>query len=226
MVNYKEEGGSQQDLLMLKEYGRNIQKLVDFLLTVEDKEKRTKQAYTLVELMKQISGNTKEDVDQKMWNHMHIMADFKLDVDGPYPKPPEDTLERKPDKIEYQLNNLKFRHYGKNVELLAKQIADMPEGEEKKNATIYLSRLMKRFYLTWNKENVEDELILSHVGKLSGDVLKLDPKEVTEKGILNVSSMSKSYGNSSGNNSGKSGGGRSNKNNNRKGSNKGKRKRY
>lgn len=186
MINYKEEAGSHRDLLMLKEYGRNIQSLVDYLATVEDKEKRTKYAYTLVELMKQISGNNKEETDQKMWNHMHIMSGFNLDVDGPYPVPERDIMQRKPDKVEYNMNKLRYRHYGRNLELLIEQIKAMPEGQDKKDATIYLARMMKRFYANWNKDLVEDQLVLDQVKLVSKGELELDAKEVLEKGLLNM----------------------------------------
>ena len=104
----------------MKEYGSNVQKLADYIKGIEDREKRTLYAHILVELMRQIHPHMKDNQDysNKLWDDLYIMSHFELDVDSPYPAPSKDVLGRKPLTVEYNQNNLKFRHYGRNIELL------------------------------------------------------------------------------------------------------------
>ena len=107
--------------LRLKEYGRNVQKLIDYIKTIEDKEKRTESAHTINNLMRQIVPGPKDTQEdpQKFWDDMYIVSDFDLDIDGPYPKPERAILEKKPERLKYHTYNVKYKHYGHNVELLA-----------------------------------------------------------------------------------------------------------
>lgn len=176
------EYNTGRESLTLKEYGRNIHKLVDFIKTVEDKEKRDKYASTLVELMKQINPNVKDanDYHQKVWDDIFIIAGFDLDAESPFPKPDSEILERKPNRVPYKSNEIKFRHYGRNVEIMISQAIEMESDEEKQGAIIAIGRLMKSFCLTWNKDSVEDRVILEHIKKLSGGKLSIDLAFVEE----------------------------------------------
>jgi len=162
------EYNTGREHLILKEYGRNVQKLVDYLSTIEDKEKRTKYAHTLIELMRQITPSHKDNADspQKLWDDLYIMANFKLDIDGPYPKPEADILERKPDKVAYQYNRIKYRHYGKNLELLIDKAVNMEYPEEKEAAIIYLGKLMTSFYATCNNDYIEDDVLVKKINEM------------------------------------------------------------
>ncbi|TAH24312.1 MAG: DUF4290 domain-containing protein [Cytophagales bacterium] len=174
--------------LVLKEYGRNTQRLVDYLMTIEDREKRTALAKTLIDLMKQLNPATKESTDhtQRLWDHLYIMSNFQLDVDSEYPLPEKSILGKKPSKVPYNNNQLKFKHYGKNIELLIAKAMEIESPEETENAVIYLGRLMKRFYTTWNKENVEDEVILQQLNILSKGRLTLPIEKIKNENLFNI----------------------------------------
>ena len=101
--------------LEIPEYGRNLQKMVDYALTIQDKEKRNTYAKIIIQTMSQVNPNCKEMADYKrtLWDHLHIMADYKLDVDCPYEKPTPEQQNQKPDKLNYKNSKIRFRPYGK-----------------------------------------------------------------------------------------------------------------
>ena len=180
------EYNTQRAHLKLREYGRNVQNLVAHLKTVEQKEERNKKAATLVELMKLINpdlGNDSE-TDQKVWDDLHIISNFELDIDGPFPKPDPSVLDRKPDRLKYYSNEIKYRHYGRSVELLIDQAIAMEDPKEKEGAVVAIGRLMKSFFQTWNKETIEDEQILKNIKKLSKDQLDINIETVKELGLF------------------------------------------
>lgn len=182
------EYNTSRSRLILKEYGRNIQKIAEHLATIEDREKRTKYAYTLVELMRQLNPSVKDNGEstQKIWDDLFIMTDFTLDVDAPFPKPEPDVLFRKPKKLSYNREPAKFKHYGKNIEKLIEKAGATEDPEEQKSAIIYLGKLMKNFYMSWNRENVEDEVILRHMKEMSGGKLNLEIEEVKENNLFDI----------------------------------------
>ena len=151
--------------------------MVKYLLTIEDREKRTRQAHILVELMRQIHPGMKDGQDyyNKLWDDLYIISEFKLDVDSPFPPPSPEVLGKKPKKIGYQYHNLKYKHFGQNINLLVERAINTEDPEEKRAFVSYLTRLMKTFYMAWNKETVEDETIYQSLldiskGKLADDI--------------------------------------------------------
>jgi hypothetical protein len=174
--------------IVLKEYGKNIQKIVDWILTIEDREQRTRYAYTCVELMRQLNPGVRdtEEHTTKLWDHLFIMSNFKLDVDTPHPMPDIAVLGRKPESVPYNHNNLKYKHYGKNINLLIEQAVLKTDPEERETAIIYLGRLMKRLYSTWNKENVDDEVIVEHLSELSKKQLTIDIDRVKKERLFDT----------------------------------------
>ena len=177
MSNKLEESGKE---IVLKEYGRNTQKIVNYILTIEDREKRTKYANTLIELMKQINPSMRDAQDSyhKLWDHLYIMADFNLDVDSSYPMPEKELLGRKPMRVPYNTHKLRYKHYGKNIELLIEKAIQMEDPTDREAAIIYIGRLMKRFYSTWNKENIDDDIIIEHLREMSANKLVFDAAKV------------------------------------------------
>lgn len=164
----------------MKEYGSNIQKLVEHLQTIEDREKRTRYAHILVELMRQIHPNMRDNQDyyNKLWDDLYIMSNFKLDVDSPYPPPTDDVLGKKPQPVPYNTHGLRYKHYGQNINLLIAKAISLEDSEERLAFVSYMARLMKTFYSTWNKEAVEDETILTNLdemanGKLHDDIMSI-----------------------------------------------------
>ena len=172
--------------VILKEYGRNVQKLVNYIQNIEDEEKRKEYSYTLVELMKLINPALKDgnEFSQKLWDDLFIISDFKLEVDSPYPKPVIDVLSRKPGKLEYNTHKLKYKHYGRNIELLVSQATEIEDPTERKDAVIYLGRLMRSFYGVWNKEVVDESVIVQHITELSDGKLSIDLNEVKENNLF------------------------------------------
>jgi Domain of unknown function (DUF4290) len=171
---------------LLKEYGSSMQKLVDNMVNIEDREKRTRYAHILVELMRQIHPNMKDGQDyyNKLWDDLYIMSNFTLDVDSPYPPPSEEALGKKPQRVPYNTHHLKFKHFGRNVDLLIAKAVALEEPEERRAFVSYLTRLMRTFYQAWNKESVEDETIYESLIELSNGKLSDDIKLIREEGLV------------------------------------------
>jgi uncharacterized protein DUF4290 len=172
--------------LKLRQFGRNVQNLASYIKTLETKEERTKYAEALVELMKQVVPTAKanQESNQFLWDDLHLLADFDLDIDCPYPAPTKETLASAPEKVKYNKNDLKFRHYGKNVIMLIEE-AKKIEDEEVKEATVFhIARLLKSFHGTWNKETPADSLIAKNIGILSGGDLTLNLEKAQELELL------------------------------------------
>ena len=172
--------------MKLRQFGRNVQNLARYINKLETKEERTKYAEALVELMKQIvpSAKNNQESNQFLWDDLHLMAGFELDVNGPFPMPEKETLDRKPDKVEYLRSNLKFRHYGRNVVLLIEEAIKLEDEEQKEAAVFHIARLLKSFHSTWNKETPEDQLIAKNIDILSEGKLKLNLEKAQELDLL------------------------------------------
>ena len=185
-MSNQQEYNTDRSELILKEYGRNIQKLVNYVHNIKDDEKRKEFSYTLVELMKLINPALKEgnEFNQKLWDDLFIISGFDLEVDSPYPKPAPEVLTRKPDKLEYNNHRLKYKHYGRNIELLIQQATEIKDEQEQKDAVIYLGRLMRSFYGIWNKEVVDEEVIVNHISELSDGKLSIDVNTVKEQNLF------------------------------------------
>ncbi|MCK5104794.1 MAG: DUF4290 domain-containing protein [Cyclobacteriaceae bacterium] len=172
--------------LILKEYGRNMQMLVDHIRTLEDKEKRTESAYVLIELMKLINPNARDSQEssQKLWDDLFIMSDFDLDIDSPYPMPEKEILSKKPEPLGYKTSEIRFKHYGRNIQLLIKKAIELQDPEDKDSAVIHIGRLMKSFQNTWNRDNVEDTTILKNIEKMSNKELTIDIERVKSENLF------------------------------------------
>ncbi|WP_234734654.1 DUF4290 domain-containing protein [Tellurirhabdus bombi] len=170
----------------MKEYGSNIQKLVTHLQTIEDREKRTRYAHILVELMRQIHPNMRDNQDyyNKLWDDLYIMSGFTLDVDSPYPPPSPDVLGKKPQQVPYNTHALKHKHYGYNMKLLINKAVSLEDADERRAFVSYLARLMRTFYTTWNKESVEEETILQSLHEMSNGSLQDDIEIIRTNGFV------------------------------------------
>ena len=180
------EYNTAREQIILKEYGRNVQKLVNYIRTVPDKKKRTDLATTLIELIKQLAPVAKEAQEnpQRMWDDLYIMADFNLDVDNPFTTPDRTILFKKPRKMEYPQNDVRFRHYGKNIEKLVKEAIKKEDPKEREEAAIFLGKLMKTFYGAWNKETLDDSVIVKDLAILSQGKLVLNLDKVREDNLF------------------------------------------
>lgn len=166
---------SQRKKLPLPEYGRNIQNMVDFLFTIEDRENRNRHAQTVIDVMGNLYPYLRDvaEFKHKLWDHLAIMSDFKLDIDYPYDPPTPDILTEKPSKVPYNQHRIKYKHYGRTMELLIDSASEM-EGEEKEIMIELLANHMKKSYLVWNKDAVEDDKIFLDLIELSRGQLKAD----------------------------------------------------
>ncbi len=178
---------TQREPLILKEYGRNVQNLVNYLLTIEDREKRNSYAKAIVDLMKQINPSAKEggEDSQKLWDDLIIMSDFNLDIDSPFPYPKKELIYKKPESLEYKnRDDIRYKHYGLNVQLMIDKAVEMEDDEEREAAIIYIGRLMKSFASLWNKENLSDATIIKNIRELSGGKLDIDEEKVTSNNLF------------------------------------------
>ncbi len=169
------EYNSTRDKLIIPEYGRNIQKMVAYTVGLSDKEERTRAAHEVVRVMAQIQGIKGESEEQKhkLWDHLFIISDFKLDVDAPFEMPDKDVPTVKPEKIDYNEKRVKYRHYGKNIVSMIEKAVDYEEGPEKEAFIMAIANHMKKAYLTWSRDSVADDLIFENLSDLSGGKINL-----------------------------------------------------
>lgn len=161
--------------LKIPEYGRNVQKMIDFACNVQDREERNRVARAIIDIMGQLNPHLRDvnDFRHKLWDHLFIISDFKLDVDSPYPKPSKETFQTKPDRVNYPHDDIQFKHYGKIVEKLIEKAIAMEEGEMKDTLVEQIANLMKRSYMMWNRDTVSDEVISEHLQVLSKNKLRV-----------------------------------------------------
>ena len=155
--------------LYIPEYGRNVQKMVDYLKTIEDRQKRNEQARAIIKVMEIINPavHLQENYEQKLWDHLHIISGFSLDVDSPYPVPSPEILHDRPNAVEINKKPIKATHYGRNIENIIDLVAEKEDGEEKTAMIRSLAIYMRQQYLIWNKDTVSDETIFQDIEKLS-----------------------------------------------------------
>ena len=162
--------------MIIPEYGRHIQDLVNHATQIENKEERNEMVRAIVDVMGQLNPHLRDvsDFTHKLWDHVYIMSDFKLDVDSPYPKPEPEHFQSKPRKMPYPEDNIRFKHYGKGVEKLVSKAVEMEEGEEKEALVLSIANLMKKHYLSWSRNTVDDKIIWLDLNKIARGKLKLD----------------------------------------------------
>ena len=161
--------------LHIPEYGRNVQKMVDYLKTIEDREKRNEQARAIIKVMEILNPavHLQENYEQKLWDHLYIIADFDLDVDSPYPMPERDIMHRRPEMVPIEKKPLRASHYGRNIENMIDLVANQEDGGQKTGMIRVLAGYMKQQYLIWNKDTVSDETIFQDIEKLSDYRIKV-----------------------------------------------------
>ena len=170
------EYNTTRDKLIISQYGRNVQKLVKHCLSIEDREKRTTFAKLIIQIMGQLNPGAREtgDFRHKLWDHLYVISDFKLDVDSSYEMPSPEKFTAKPDKLDYSGNNIKYKMYGSNVDKIIEEAINFEEGTEKDALVHAIANHLKKSYLNWNRESVDDDLIFEHLEVLSGGKLKLN----------------------------------------------------
>jgi len=168
--------------LVLPEYGRNIHMMVDYLKTVEDREERTRLAHAVVAVMGNLNPHLRDinDFKHKLWDHLALIADFELDIEYPYDPPRPESFIEKPRIVEYGTNKITYRHYGKSLEKMIEAAIGVPESEEKKALILLIANHMKKSYLIWNRDSIDDEVILKDLKKLSKGKLDLEGLKLSD----------------------------------------------
>ncbi len=161
--------------LLLSEYGRNVQNMVEFVKALPSKDERNRFAQAVIELMGQLNPHLRDvaDFKHKLWDHLFIISGYNLDVDSPYPLPQREIIERKPDRIGYPHSKIRFKHYGKSVELMIEKAKALEDPERKAQYVSWIANFMKMAYVTWNKDHVADETIINDLKLLSKGELSL-----------------------------------------------------
>ncbi len=182
--NHKEinnlEYNTEREKLIIPEYGRHLQKMIDQAVEIEDKEERNKVAKAIIAVMGNLQPHLRDvpDFQHKLWDQLFIISDFKLDVEAPYPILTKEKLEERPEPLEYPQNFPKYRYYGNNIKRMI-DVANSWEEGDLKTALIYtIANHMKKCYLNWNKDTVDDQAIFNHLFELSNG--KIDLRNSTE----------------------------------------------
>jgi hypothetical protein len=168
------EYNTTRNHLSMREYGRHIQKMVEYLLTIEDKEKRQQQAQVVIELMGFLNPHLRnvEDFRHKLWDHLFYISNFKLDVDSPYPIPQKETYKAKPEPVPYPKRYPKYSHLGKNLETVIDKALQETDPEKKSGFANAIAYYMKLAYSNWHKELVHDDAIRSELDNITGGELE------------------------------------------------------
>lgn len=168
------EYNTTRNHLVLREYGRHVQKMIEYLMTIEDRGKRQQQAQVVIELMGFLNPHLKnvEDFRHKLWDHLFEISDFQLDVDSPYPKPEKESYNARPDPIPYPKRYPKYSHLGKNLELVIEKALKEENPEKKAGFAHSIAYYMKLAYSNWHKELVHDDGIRSELNSITGGELE------------------------------------------------------
>lgn len=196
--NYNEENpiildyNTEREKLAMPEYGRNVLKMVEDVKRIEDRTKRSEQARAVVRVMEILNPqvHSADNWEQKLWDHLYIMAGYDLDVDSPYPMPSPAQRKSRPEIIPLKKKPIKATHYGRNIESIIDLIASEPEGEMKTAMIRSLAMYMRQQYLIWNKDSVADTTIFSDIEKLSDYRIKV-PEGLTLSRISSDSNFSR-----------------------------------
>jgi uncharacterized membrane protein YgcG len=170
------EYNTTRNFLIMREYGRHIQKMVEYLLTIEDKEERQRNAYAVIELMGFLNPHLKnvEDFRHKLWDHLFLISDFSLDVESPYPIPTRETLKAKPERLRYPKKYPRFNHLGKNIEVVIDKALKEENPEKKQGFANAIAYYMKLTYSNWHKELVHDDSIQSELSNMTNGELEFN----------------------------------------------------
>ena len=190
------EYNSERPKLIIPEYGRHIQKMVDQAIAKETKEERNKVASSIISVMGNLNPHLRDvtDFQHKLWDQLFIISDFKLDVDSPYPIPKREELQEYPQYLEYPQNFPKYRFYGNNIKRMIDVAIGWDDGEKKDALVITIANHMKKCFLNWNKDTVENDVIFNHLFELSEGKLNLKGSDEILLDTMTILKNNKSYG--------------------------------
>lgn len=166
--------------MIISEYGRCVQQMVEHVCSTEDRETRNRMAKTVIQIMINLNPQVKEvdNYRQKLWDHLHIISDYRLDVDAPFPPPSREVIAQKPEPVPYKDTMIKFRFYGRNLQEMCEQAAEMEEGVMKTAFINYIASFMVNSSRNWNDENLTPQVVADHIHTLSKGKLNINPESL------------------------------------------------
>ena len=166
--------------LIIPEYGRHIHEIIDNLCEIKDEKKRNEQAEITIQIMGNLNPHLRDvtDFKHKLWDHLFIMSEHKLDVKSPYPKPKVTEINEKPELIKNKQGSVKHPHYGSFIISMINEVGKMEESEKKKDISIGIANQMKKTYINWNQSNIMDKFIINEIKTISEGKISLDPDTV------------------------------------------------
>ncbi len=178
-MDYELEYNSERSKLHIPEYGRHLQKMVEYASSIEDDAERAKIAKSIISVMGNMNPHLRDvpDFQHKLWDQLFIISDFNLDVESPFPKPTREMLEESPGPLSYPQNFPKYRFYGNNIKRMIDVAVNWENGELKEALVYTIANHMKKCYLSWNKDTVDDMVIFKHLYELSDGKINLMEKE-------------------------------------------------
>ena len=187
MIENLEYNTVREDLI-IPEYGRHIQKMINYASTRETKEERNKLANAIISVMGNLQPHLRDvaDFQHKLWDQLFIMSDFKLDADSPFEKPSKEILNAKPEPLSYPQNFPKYRFYGNNIKIMIDEAVKWDSGEMKDALVLTIANHMKKCFLNWNKDSVKDQVIFDHLYELSETKIDIrdSKEELLESAVL------------------------------------------
>ncbi|MBS1524376.1 MAG: DUF4290 domain-containing protein [Bacteroidetes bacterium] len=219
---------STRNKLILSEYGRNVQNMVKYIVELPTKEERNRYAQVVIDLMGFLNPHLRDvaDFKHKLWDHLHIISDFKIDVDSPYPKPAMDAIHMKPEPLKYPHQRIRYKHYGKTIELMIEKAKSIEEPERKQHMVQAIANFMKMAYVQWNKDSVADESILADLRAMSNGELKLEDNVNLNKVEFRSSNQNQNTGRNKNNQNNRNKNNQNNRNNQNRNRNTGGGKKY
>lgn len=186
------EYNTQREQMILPEYGRNVQNMISYAMEIEDRDERNRAANAIIEVMGQLNPHLRDvdDFKHKLWTHLFVMSDFQLDVDSPYEKPSKEVLSEKPKLMTYPKNKIRFGHYGNYTEKILKQIAVESDPKIREQLTVSMANFMKKQFLAYNNDAVENNVIAQQLSELSGGELTLDNPDT----LMQTNQILKTFG--------------------------------
>ncbi|MAB48978.1 DUF4290 domain-containing protein [Winogradskyella sp. MH6] len=193
------EYNTEREHLIIPEYGRHLQKMINYAKTRETKEERNKLAKAIISVMGNLQPHLRDvpDFQHKLWDQLFIMSDFELDADSPYPKPSREELSAGPDPLKYPQSHPKYRFYGNNIKTMIDVACTWEEGDMKEALIYTIANHMKKCYLNWNKDSVEDNVIFDHLFELSNGKINLKNSEEDLSDSSSLMRAKSKYGNKS-----------------------------
>ncbi len=193
---------SQRTDLILPEYGRNIQQMVKHAVSIEDRAERTRCAKTIIDIMGNMFPYLRdvEGFKYKLWDHLAIMSEFQLDIDYPFEVVKPTTLQQKPDRIPYNTQRIRYMHYGRLLQSLIEKTVEYPEGKRREELIDLMANHMKKSYLTWNKEVVDDRKIFDDLRELSHGAIDMNPESMTLTASRDIMNRNRRTNNNNNNN--------------------------